>query len=181
MPAGPGEGRLVNLRILRIELTRSAAPWTGAAVLASALAFLYLLPGGWWHGTVLWTAQWTSMAMWTRYLLIDFDDAMIGNTRGGRLTRALVGQGIAPLCHPRNDAESGLPDEEAARSIGAAWVFGDLQPLDGSGYSAKVQATVARPVWQKFIALPPAEQRLRIGAMHAAALSCSGDPLAALS
>ncbi|MFJ8019497.1 hypothetical protein [Streptomyces sp. NPDC096311] len=59
----------MNVRVLRIELKRSVAPWAGAMVLAPALAFLYLIPGSWWTGTTAWTAQWTSMALWTRSLL----------------------------------------------------------------------------------------------------------------
>lgn len=59
----------MNIRVLRIELRRSVAPWAGAVVLAPALAFLYVLSGEWWTGTTAWTAQWTSMALWTRSLL----------------------------------------------------------------------------------------------------------------
>ncbi|MFJ9968062.1 hypothetical protein [Streptomyces avermitilis] len=59
----------MNVRVLRIELKRSFAPWAGAVVLTTALAFLYLIPGSWWTGTTAWTAQWTSMALWTRSLL----------------------------------------------------------------------------------------------------------------
>ncbi|MGY3205350.1 hypothetical protein [Streptomyces sp. TE5632] len=59
----------MNLRVLRIELRRSVAPWAGIVVLTTALAFLYLVNGGWWRGTTAWTAQWTSTALWTRSLL----------------------------------------------------------------------------------------------------------------
>lgn len=59
----------MNVRVLRIELRRSVAPWAGVVVLATALAFLYLISGPWWQGTAMWTAQWTSMALWTRSLL----------------------------------------------------------------------------------------------------------------
>ncbi|MEU9304762.1 hypothetical protein [Streptomyces sp. NPDC048269] len=59
----------MNVRVLRIELKRSIAPWAGAVVLTSALAFLYLVNAAWWRGTTAWTAQWTSMALWTRALL----------------------------------------------------------------------------------------------------------------
>ncbi|MEV0480278.1 hypothetical protein AB0I69_06615 [Streptomyces sp. NPDC050508] len=59
----------MNFRVLHIELRRSVAPWAGGVVLASALAFLYLLNGSWWNGTTAWTAQWTSLALWTRSLL----------------------------------------------------------------------------------------------------------------
>nr|WSW48718.1 hypothetical protein OG296_36910 [Streptomyces sp. NBC_01001] len=59
----------MNVRVLRIELKRSIAPWAGAVVVTSALAFLYLVNAAWWRGTTAWTAQWTSMALWTRALL----------------------------------------------------------------------------------------------------------------
>ena len=59
----------MNVRVLRIELRRSVAPWAGGVLLTSALAFLCLLDAGWWRGTTAWTAQWTSMALWTRGLL----------------------------------------------------------------------------------------------------------------
>ncbi|MFD6323899.1 hypothetical protein ACFWOL_13775 [Streptomyces sp. NPDC058442] len=59
----------MNTRVLRIELRRSVAPWAGAVVFTSALAFLYLVDASWWRGTTAWTAQWTSLAMWTRSLL----------------------------------------------------------------------------------------------------------------
>ncbi|MFE9645040.1 hypothetical protein ACFYO0_13165 [Streptomyces sp. NPDC006365] len=59
----------MNVRVLRIELRRSVAPWAGTVVLTSALAFLYLVNAEWWRGTTAWTAQWTSMALWTRSLL----------------------------------------------------------------------------------------------------------------
>ncbi|MFF2461930.1 hypothetical protein [Streptomyces mirabilis] len=59
----------MNVRVLRIELKRAVAPWAGAVVLTTALAFLYLIPGSWWTGTTAWTAQWTSMALWTRSVL----------------------------------------------------------------------------------------------------------------
>ncbi|MET7849972.1 hypothetical protein ABZT48_17405 [Streptomyces avermitilis] len=59
----------MNVRVLRIELKRSVAPWAGAVVLTTALAFLYVIPGSWWTGTTAWTAQWTSMALWTRSVL----------------------------------------------------------------------------------------------------------------
>ncbi|MPY63575.1 G protein-coupled receptor family protein [Streptomyces spongiae] len=59
----------MNGRVLCIELQRSVAPWAGAVVLTTALGFLYLLNAEWWRGTTAWTAQWTSMALWTRSLL----------------------------------------------------------------------------------------------------------------
>ncbi|MEV7829678.1 hypothetical protein AB0P12_03510 [Streptomyces subrutilus] len=116
------------------------------------------------------------------FVILDFDDAVIGDARGEGLTRAVVGQGIAPTCAPRSDTESGRVNEAAAQSIGAAWALGDTpRPLDGTMHGAKEQGDEIRPVWAEFTALPRPEQQLRIRAMHAAALSCSGDPLAALA
>ncbi|WP_413105244.1 hypothetical protein [Streptomyces sp. Inha503] len=59
----------MNTHVLRTELKRSVAPWAGAVTLTSALAFLYLVNAEWWRGTTAWTAQWTSLALWTRALL----------------------------------------------------------------------------------------------------------------
>ncbi|MFD8478400.1 hypothetical protein [Kitasatospora sp. NPDC059673] len=59
----------MNVRVLRTELRRSAAPWAGLLVLGGSLAVLFAIDGIWWRGTAGWTAQWTSMAMWTRWLL----------------------------------------------------------------------------------------------------------------
>ncbi|WP_380283710.1 hypothetical protein [Kitasatospora purpeofusca] len=114
-------------------------------------------------------------------LLVDFDDEVIGAAEGEALTRALVGQGIAPLCHPRSERESGTLPETVAQSIAAAWVLGELRPLDKTMHRAQDQTDLAAPVWQAFSALPPAEQRQRIAALHTAAVSCADDPLDALA
>lgn len=55
--------------ILRIELRRSIAPWAGLAILAVALAFLFLLSGPWWKIPAPWTAHATTTALWVRFLL----------------------------------------------------------------------------------------------------------------
>ncbi|MFI0977088.1 hypothetical protein ACH4SP_08680 [Streptomyces sp. NPDC021093] len=116
-------------------------------------------------------------------VLVDFDDGMIGGAEGERqLTRALVAQGMVPLCRPRSETESGTREDAAAQAVAASWVLGeDLRPLDGTMYPPKDQDDLARPVWKKLTALPRAEQRKRIGAAHAAAVSCAGDPLAVLN
>lgn len=63
---------------LRIELRRSVAPWAGAVVLTAALAFLLLVDGAWSRGTTAWTAQWTSLALWTRGLLFYLWPVAVG-------------------------------------------------------------------------------------------------------
>ncbi|GAA2156219.1 hypothetical protein GCM10009760_56960 [Kitasatospora kazusensis] len=59
----------MNGRVLRTELRRSVAPWAGLVVLGGSLAVFLSIDGNWWRGTAGWTAQWTSMALWNRYLL----------------------------------------------------------------------------------------------------------------
>ncbi|MEV7583951.1 hypothetical protein [Streptomyces erythrochromogenes] len=114
-------------------------------------------------------------------LVVDFDDATIAGARGDALVRALVAQGMAPVCRPRSDREGGPATETAAQSIAAGWVLGDLLPLDGSGHSRADQLALAEPVWRELGALPPAEQQARINALRTAALGCEGDPLGALA
>jgi hypothetical protein len=57
------------MRILRIELRRSAAVWAALVLLGTALGLLYVLPGPWWHGSAAWDKQWVASALWMRYLL----------------------------------------------------------------------------------------------------------------
>ncbi|MFE7302529.1 hypothetical protein [Streptomyces sp. NPDC057579] len=68
----------MNGRVLRIELKRSLAPWLGIVVLAGSLAVFCLMDGIWWRGDAGWTAQWTSMALWTRYLLVFWWPLVVG-------------------------------------------------------------------------------------------------------
>ncbi|MEE1822684.1 hypothetical protein PUR61_10835 [Streptomyces sp. BE20] len=115
-------------------------------------------------------------------LLVDFGDEVFGGASGERLTRALTGQGLVPLCHARSSAESGTLEEAVAQSVAAAWVLGgELRPLDGTMYTLKDWNAMARPVWEELTALPGPEQRQRIGALHAAAVSCTDFPFAALT
>ncbi|RKT12244.1 hypothetical protein BX285_6211 [Streptomyces sp. 1114.5] len=65
-------------RLLRTELKRSAAPWPGLVVGAGSLAVFCLIDGVWWRGAAGWTAQWTSMALWTRYLLAFWWPLVVG-------------------------------------------------------------------------------------------------------
>ncbi|MFI5616619.1 hypothetical protein [Streptomyces sp. NPDC051567] len=116
------------------------------------------------------------------FVLMDFRDRAIGEAEGKRLTRALVAQGMVPLCRPRSATESGTQEDAVAQGIAIAWVFGEEpRPIDGTMHSAKDQAEMAGPVWEKFAALPQAEQRQRMSAAHAAAVSCEGDPLTILA
>ncbi|GHE56726.1 hypothetical protein [Streptomyces capitiformicae] len=114
-------------------------------------------------------------------VLFDFDDGVIATAKGEELTRALVAQGMAPVCFARSDNESGTSGELAGQSVAAGWVLGDLKPLGGTVHSLRDQLDLARPVWKELKALPRSEQLSRIRAMHAAAVSCKGDPLDVLA
>ncbi|MBQ0850872.1 hypothetical protein J8N05_22170 [Streptomyces sp. BH-SS-21] len=120
-----------------------------------------------------------STPRWSREsVLFDFDDDMITGVRGEELTRALIAQAVVPMCVPVG--WGGTAADPATQSVAVAWVTGDLQPLAGNGYSAAAQTAAARPVWKELKALPQDEQLSRIGAMRTTALSCEGEPLAAL-
>jgi hypothetical protein len=114
-------------------------------------------------------------------VLVDFDDEVIAGAEGEELTRALLAQGLAPNCFARSNNESGTLGEITAQSVAASWVLGDLRPLGGSVHSLRDQLGLARPVWKELKALPRAEQLARISAMHAAAVSCEGDPIDVLA
>ncbi|CAM5241092.1 hypothetical protein GCM10010329_44970 [Streptomyces spiroverticillatus] len=115
-------------------------------------------------------------------VLVDFDDPMYTAAEGKRLTRALTAQGLIPLCHPRSATESGTQEDAAAQRIAVAWTFGEeLRPLEGTSYPLAGFPDPAVAVWQKFGALPRAEQQKRLGAAHTAAVSCSGDALTVLN
>jgi hypothetical protein len=58
------------MRMLRIELRRSVALWTGLLAILIALGFFFFLPGQWVHGNGAWTLQWTTLAWWQRWQLV---------------------------------------------------------------------------------------------------------------
>ncbi|NRN65698.1 hypothetical protein GC106_29090 [Kibdelosporangium sp. 4NS15] len=52
-----------------IELRRSAGLWTGLLIFVISVGLFYALPGPWSKGMDAWTEEWTSLAMWQRWLL----------------------------------------------------------------------------------------------------------------
>ncbi|MFE4516565.1 hypothetical protein ACFRMQ_20510 [Kitasatospora sp. NPDC056783] len=117
-------------RVLRIELRRSAAPWAGLVVLGGSLAILCPIDGIWWRGTAGWTAQWTTMALWTRYLLAFWWPLVIGlgAVYGLREPRSRMGELLTttPLPAWRRAA---LPAGALALALGAG--FGLLVLVGG--------------------------------------------------
>ncbi|MEZ7007216.1 hypothetical protein [Streptomyces sp. AD55] len=110
-------------------------------------------------------------------VLVDFDDPLIAHATGAELTRLLIAEGLVPNCAPRTPWEGGGQVDIPAQSIAASWALGDHQftPLrspDSYAYSQRAR-TDDEIVWQRLMALPPAEQRSRMAEVHAAALSCT--------
>ncbi|MBZ3901923.1 hypothetical protein [Streptomyces griseiscabiei] len=110
-------------------------------------------------------------------VLVDFDDDVFADARGERLTRALLGQGLVPVCSARSAQESGTLGELAAQGVVAGWVLGDLRPIEGSLHATGDQLDMARPVLEELKALPWSEQVARVRKAHTASVACSGDPL----
>ncbi|MGW4378683.1 hypothetical protein [Kitasatospora sp. NPDC004531] len=110
-------------------------------------------------------------------VLVDFDEREFARASGPDLTRALVAQGLVPTCYARTDREGGLVQDAAVQSLVASWALGDPAPVPvetpGSNEYDRQVWEEARAAWTVFAALPPAEQRARVAALHEAAVSCS--------
>ncbi|MFI0714239.1 hypothetical protein ACH4SK_27015 [Streptomyces inhibens] len=114
-------------------------------------------------------------------VVVDFDERLLADATGEKLTRALIAQGLAPNCRGNNDREGGGQSGVAIQSIAVSWALHDgrLQPLgerDDDAYSRELWAD-AEVAWQRLTALSPAEQRSWIAKVRATELSCSGQDL----
>jgi hypothetical protein len=130
----------VNTRVLRIELRRSLAPWAGAAVLTSALAFLYLVNAAWWRGTTAWTAQWTPMALWTRGLLFYLWPLAVGfgALQGLRDHRSRMSELLRSTPRPARHRAAALAGTTAvtlASAFALLVLVGAAQVLAGTAYT----------------------------------------------
>ncbi|MER5435156.1 hypothetical protein [Streptomyces sp. NPDC002588] len=130
----------MNVRVLRIELRRSIAPWAGVMVLAAGPAFLYLLSGPWWKGTALWTTQWTTMALWTRFPLILLWPLVmgLGALQGLRDHRSKMSELLTSTPRPARHRAAALAGPTAA-TLAAAFVLvvllGSAQVLGRTDYT----------------------------------------------
>jgi len=130
----------VNFRVLHIELRRSVAPWAGGVVLASALAFLYLVNGSWWNGTTAWTAQWTSLALWTRSLLFYLWPLAVGfgALQGLRDHRSKMVELLTSTPRPARH-RAAVPAGATAITLASAYAFlvlvGGVQVLANTRYT----------------------------------------------
>lgn len=130
----------MNTRVLRTELKRSVAPWAGAVVLASALAFLYALSGPWWKGTTAWTAQWTSLALWTRSLLFYLWPLAVGlgALQGLRDHRSKMSELLTTTARPvwhRAATLAGTMAITLASAFALLVLVGAVQVLAGAAYT----------------------------------------------
>lgn len=130
----------VNFRVLRIELRRSVAPWAGGVILTSALAFLYLVNGSWWNGTTAWTAQWTSLALWTRSLLFYLWPLAVGfgALQGLRDHRSRMVELLTSTPRPARH-RAAVPAGATAITLASAYALlilvGGVQVLTNTGYT----------------------------------------------
>ncbi|GEB47999.1 hypothetical protein [Streptomyces cacaoi] len=129
----------MNGRVLRTELRRTVAPWAGAVVLVLALAFLLLIPGPWSRGTVRWTDQWTSLAMWTRSLLVYLWPPAVGlgALQGLRDHRARISELLTSTPRPAWHRAAALAGPSVLTLVAAFALLvavGAVQVLAGPAY-----------------------------------------------
>lgn len=130
----------MNIRVLCIELRRSVAPWAGAVVLTSALALLYLVNAAWGRGTTAWTAQWTSLALWTRSLLFYLWPLAVGlgALQGLRDHRSKMSELLTSTPRPawyRAATLAGTTAITLASAFALLVLVGGVQVFANSGYT----------------------------------------------
>ncbi len=128
------------MTVLRTELKRSAAPWAGALLLTSALAFLYAADASWWRGTTAWTAQWTPLALWTRSLLYYLWPLAVGAgaLQGLRDHRSKMTELLATTPRPawhRAATQAGTAAATLATGFTLLVLVGGAQVLAHAGYA----------------------------------------------
>ncbi|MFJ3825441.1 hypothetical protein [Streptomyces nodosus] len=128
------------MRILRIELKRSIAPWAGVAALTTALAFLYLTSDEDALTTIGWTDQWTSMALNARGLLFFVWPltAGLGALQGVRDHRSRMSELLTSTPRPASHRAAVLSAAMAmtlAAAFAAILLVGGVQVLANTSYT----------------------------------------------
>jgi hypothetical protein len=134
-----GEGEPVNVRILRIEVRRTIAPWAGLAVAVIALGFLFSFSGPWVNGPLAWDRQWTHAAFWTRFLLVLLWPLVVGAgaVQGMRDSRSGVVELLGTAPRPGLHRAAGLATAVAVPVVlGYLLVFavGAVQVIANGGF-----------------------------------------------
>lgn len=130
----------MNTRVLRTELKRSVAPWAGAVILLAGVGFFYALDGPWWKGTSQWTVQWTSLALWTRGLLVFLWPVAVGlgALQGLRDHRSKVPELLTSTPRPAWHRAAMLSGTTALTLGTGFWLFvlvGAVQVLGNAEYT----------------------------------------------
>ncbi|MER5226882.1 hypothetical protein [Streptomyces flaveus] len=171
-------GRVCVTEVSRTRLATLAGPGEDALRL---LAKLPGAPGSVREATGAWPPR-TRQSRTADVVPVDFDaPGFRGDVAGEELTRSLLtGAGTPPCVDEEGEYGPRYVRERAARNVAAAWFLGELRPHH-SAYLRDEIDVLARPAWNALRALPADEQRARITALRAAALSCDGDLLDVLA
>ncbi|MGW2445761.1 hypothetical protein [Streptomyces sp. NPDC001675] len=126
--------------VLGTELRRSIAPWAGGVLALLALGFLHLISGPWWKGPTMWTAQWTSMALWTRFLLVFLWPLAVGfgALQGMREYRSRMSELLATISRPpwsRSVRTAGASAVTLTVAFACPVLVGAVHVFTGDGYA----------------------------------------------
>ncbi|QFU89066.1 hypothetical protein [Amycolatopsis sp. YIM 10] len=129
----------MTARVLRTELRRSSAPWTGLVFLALTLGLLFGLTGPWVHGSAPWTGQWNGLGLWLRELLIFTWPVVtgLGAWQGTRQRRSGMDELLATTPRPAWHQVAVLTGAVALTLVVATLVpfaVGAVQVAGGTGY-----------------------------------------------
>ncbi|MEO6087155.1 MAG: hypothetical protein ABIQ18_28985 [Umezawaea sp.] len=129
----------MNVRILRIEVRRTIAPWAGLAVAVIALGFLFSFSGPWANGPLAWGGQWTHAAFWTRFLLLLLWPLVVGAgaAQGMRDSRSGMVELLGTAPRPGLHRAAGLATATAVPLVlGYLLVFavGAVQVIANGGF-----------------------------------------------
>jgi hypothetical protein len=112
---------------------------------------------------------------------VAFGDWRFVRAEGDTLKRSILSGAGTPPCFGTDELGDQVRHEMVAHTVAAAWLTGDLAPVRGYPWSDDEVRAQLKQTWEALRALPADQQRDRVAAMRAAALSCQGDQLAALT
>jgi hypothetical protein len=112
---------------------------------------------------------------------VDFSDWRFLQAEGDTLKRSILSGAGTPPCFGVEARDDQVRREMVAHTIAAGWLTGTLAPVRGNWWSDDETRAEMTRAWDTFQALPADQQRDRVAAMRAIALTCEGDQLAALT
>jgi hypothetical protein len=111
---------------------------------------------------------------------VDFSDWRF-QAEGDTLKRSILSGAGTPSCFGVEDHDDQVRREMVAHTITAGWLTGDLAPVRGNPWTDDEIRAEMTQAWNTLQALPADQQRDRVAALRAAALTCEGDQLSALT